>query len=126
MAFGTCQSANYASECSASSTGPDGGNTNPGDSSAGGSYDAAASAAATSCYKVSSGSPGESTALTTGSAACATGFTLGLCPSQGLIGCCIVDQMGSVSSADCVYAANQSPSQSECASIGGTWTTLPL
>jgi hypothetical protein len=86
-------------------------------------YDAAAFTASGSCYKVSNN---ECTALTTGEAACGTGFTLGLCPSAGLIGCCIVDQTGSIASADCVYAANESPSQSECASLGGTWTTSPL
>ena len=70
---------------------------------------------------------GDCTALTGGG--CGTTMMSGLCPSTGLIGCCIVYASGgslNIQSADCVYSSSQSPSMSECAQAGGTWTTNAL
>jgi|HubBroStandDraft_3_1064219.scaffolds.fasta_scaffold641390_1 hypothetical protein len=76
------------------------------------------------------GSTGDCTAITSNfGAGCGSTMTAGLCPSAGLIGCCVVYASGgtpNVMSADCIYSTSQSPTMSECATAGGVWTTNPL
>jgi hypothetical protein len=91
-------------------------------------YDPSVFTASNSCYGTDSYG---CHASSISAANCPSGFPMpGLCPSAGLIGCCIVSGYANgsteVEDADCIYNSMQSPDESECKSSGGTWTTNPL